>query len=563
MPTSAGSAWDVVDGHRARTTSQGAKKDFNLLEHVSLEELREQQKLLDRFKRKKRQTETTQDGGPGSLSVVFPSVPIRRLKNLPSDPALSRNITIRSDAATVGDADDIGLLFEPSAHPAQRKHARSEAQPKHPTRRPARAQTEATRPDSGTVLLNVNMIGRMSLADYPERSPTSGAYQFPVIPTPLSQVPQLPLESLPSGYALNSAAHLRTGEIQSRPLRLLSLDGGGVRGISSLHILKAIMDRIAPGARPCDYFDLIAGTSTGGLIAIMLGRLRMTVDDCIGQYHKLAKKIFKRSRAAKFGSIVSGENRFDPANLEEAIKGVVETASPKNTKMADHHPRCARVFVVAVKKNNVNNETARRIRTYSTHNYQADTCEIWQAGRATSAAPSYFPPIELPDERGRTAQYIDGGLGYNNPAKELLYEARNVFGPNAPIGCFISIGTGYDKNVAVGRILRAFPAYAAFKAIALGSEKAHQEMEEFFLRETGTYYRFNAGVRLIDANGNGDFVQAVGLEDWHKMGEIEDLTRAYLKEKETSDQLDRCIRKLSSKATNGSRKQTGRDLHEQ
>jgi patatin-like phospholipase/acyl hydrolase len=77
------------------------------------------------------------------------------------------------------------------------------------------------------------------------------------------------------------------------PLRILSLDGGGVRGISSLYILKALMiqvslQQIADNERhsipkPADYFDLICGTSTGGLIALMLGRLRMVshllVDD--------------------------------------------------------------------------------------------------------------------------------------------------------------------------------------------------------------------------------------------------------------------------------------------
>jgi patatin-like phospholipase/acyl hydrolase len=63
--------------------------------------------------------------------------------------------------------------------------------------------------------------------------------------------------------------------------RILSLDGGGVRGLSSLLILREIMDGIEQhvGAseviKPCDYFDLIGGTSTGGLIAIMLGSLRM------------------------------------------------------------------------------------------------------------------------------------------------------------------------------------------------------------------------------------------------------------------------------------------------
>jgi patatin-like phospholipase/acyl hydrolase len=77
------------------------------------------------------------------------------------------------------------------------------------------------------------------------------------------------------------------------PLRILSLDGGGIRGISSLYILKDLLEQIerdrkaatrntelrpqAPPTplRPCEVFDLICGTSTGGLIALMLGRLEM------------------------------------------------------------------------------------------------------------------------------------------------------------------------------------------------------------------------------------------------------------------------------------------------
>lgn len=67
----------------------------------------------------------------------------------------------------------------------------------------------------------------------------------------------------------------------TQPLKILSLDGGGVRGIATLYLLRGLMHQIAlstnqipDSLRPCDYFDLIAGTSTGGLIAIMLGRLR-------------------------------------------------------------------------------------------------------------------------------------------------------------------------------------------------------------------------------------------------------------------------------------------------
>ena len=79
---------------------------------------------------------------------------------------------------------------------------------------------------------------------------------------------------------------------QSKPLshipRILALDGGGVRGLSSLLIVEKLMREVQrimidkgqatekdPVPLPCEYFDLICGTSTGGLIAIMLGRLRM------------------------------------------------------------------------------------------------------------------------------------------------------------------------------------------------------------------------------------------------------------------------------------------------
>src|SRR5579859_3608335 len=66
--------------------------------------------------------------------------------------------------------------------------------------------------------------------------------------------------------------------------RLLSIDGGGVRGLSALIILREIMEEIMRREEmtrtplPCEYFDLIGGTSTGGLIAIMLGRLRMVLN---------------------------------------------------------------------------------------------------------------------------------------------------------------------------------------------------------------------------------------------------------------------------------------------
>ncbi|KAI0198927.1 acyl transferase/acyl hydrolase/lysophospholipase [Astrocystis sublimbata] len=82
---------------------------------------------------------------------------------------------------------------------------------------------------------------------------------------------------------------------QEKSVRLLSLDGGGIRGLSSLLILKELMKRINenPPPKPCDYFDLIGGTSTGGLIALMLGRLHMGIDECIEKYQQISTATFK------------------------------------------------------------------------------------------------------------------------------------------------------------------------------------------------------------------------------------------------------------------------------
>jgi patatin-like phospholipase/acyl hydrolase len=80
---------------------------------------------------------------------------------------------------------------------------------------------------------------------------------------------------------------------QQNALRILSLDGGGIRGISSLYILKELMAQIererratiwpppTTRLRPYEVFDLICGTSTGGLIAIMLGRLQMVLSPVV------------------------------------------------------------------------------------------------------------------------------------------------------------------------------------------------------------------------------------------------------------------------------------------
>jgi len=106
---------------------------------------------------------------------------------------------------------------------------------------------------------------------------------------------------------------------------LLSLDGGGVRGLSSLIILKQFMEMVNPESppEPHEYFDIIGGTSTGGISALMLGRLRMSIDDCIDAYISLSDRIFqkKRHRVSIRGRV---QGRFDAGELEKVFKEIIK-----------------------------------------------------------------------------------------------------------------------------------------------------------------------------------------------------------------------------------------------
>ncbi|KAK8066831.1 FabD/lysophospholipase-like protein [Apiospora hydei] len=111
------------------------------------------------------------------------------------------------------------------------------------------------------------------------------------------------------------------------PLRILSLDSGGIRGKSSFLILENIMERIRElkgldrVPRPCEYFDLIGGTSTGGIIAIMLKRLRITVDECIRAYENVGRAAFTPKRTLL--PIAPPKGAFSATALEGTIKQVV------------------------------------------------------------------------------------------------------------------------------------------------------------------------------------------------------------------------------------------------
>ncbi|CAI4212654.1 unnamed protein product [Parascedosporium putredinis] len=136
------------------------------------------------------------------------------------------------------------------------------------------------------------------------------------------------------------------------PVCLLALDGGGIRGLSELLILEEIMDRIkydlgmADDPLPADFFDLIGGTSTGGWIALLLGRVRLSVPEARKAYIRIAKEVFSMDRYAR-------KSKFDGKKLEERVKRVLQRnlgESHSEERLLDRSSPSCKTFVCAVPK---------------------------------------------------------------------------------------------------------------------------------------------------------------------------------------------------------------------
>jgi predicted acylesterase/phospholipase RssA len=436
------------------------------------------------------------------------------------------------------------------------------------------------------------------------------------------------------------------------PLRLLSLDGGGVRGLSSLLILQDIMTEVSNSEKklnlrspkdntplkPCDYFDLIGGTSTGGIIAILLSRLRLDVPTCIKIYTSLAEKVFKNDRCVNVLGMklrLFAPTRFSGDVLEKAIKDVLKeygfdpeermwdetlslkeeeqermfayggngsrristgnmpkmevmeggkvqeiidnkkknrfslnrmSTSPtaggarrslsllkgrKSTGLAipqQPEPTVSKIpapassveeptaetgchgLVVAVYKHAVG---VPRLFLTSDPN---DPTKIWQALRATSAAPTFFEEISFGCPK---ITYIDGGLGYNSPCVEIDSQAKSIW-EGRSVGCVVSIGTGLQTIPSVQNNNGWLPfglhddlsVAGAILQMATSTTRVDNEVQRMYRGTETEYYRWD-----VDT-GMGD----ISLEQWMREDEMASASRRYM---EDPDQKIRC-RKLSN-----------------
>ncbi|KAJ7448742.1 hypothetical protein FB451DRAFT_760354 [Mycena latifolia] len=290
-------------------------------------------------------------------------------------------------------------------------------------------------------------------------------------------------------------------------VRVLSLDGGGAGALSELLILDRIMYQIQATLgsditpAPCDYFEVIGGSGTGGIIALMLGRLRMSIAASISAYEKLQPE-------SKSGST----EQFKASQLEKVLRQIF-----REQKMKDVRSHACKTFVCTMHESNMNAGIPELFRSYDTPEEPAFDCKIWEAARATSATPGLFKPMEI-GSGGVRPRYIGGCVGHNNPTSLVVAEAQQIY-PSQPVVLVVSIGSGHPNTIQIPRSPNLTAIAKTMQSIAADCERIHEDNARRFRSSPNTYFRLNVlqGLQHFDQ------------QDWGRSGEISAHTRVYLR----------------------------------
>lgn len=228
-------------------------------------------------------------------------------------------------------------------------------------------------------------------------------------------------------------------------IRILSIDGGGIRGIIPAVLLAEIEKRTArPAAK---LFDLIAGTSTGGILALGLTVPKTpraplyAAESLVAMYEQQGCRIFSRSLSRK---LFACDNLTWKKYSSDGIEDVLEYY------FADARLSHA-VTDVLIPSYEIERRFPFFFRSTKARARRDYDFRARDVARATSAAPSYFEPMKL--LTGTVEHHytlIDGGVFANNPAACALVEARTTY-PEAGAYLIVSLGTGtLMRNLPLG-----------------------------------------------------------------------------------------------------------------
>lgn len=290
--------------------------------------------------------------------------------------------------------------------------------------------------------------------------------------------------------------------------RILALDGGGIRGAYSAALLAEVEE--STGKRFVDHFDLIAGTSTGGIIAIGLG-LGLTASEILSFYRERGADIFPSTGVhqrlwTKARRLV--KPKFGAEALDDALTSVFgdRLLGESQCRLLIPSYDAVRAIVHVFK-------TRHDARVLRDHTRRAA-----EVARATSAAPTYLPMY--PSSWGQ--KFLDGGVWANCPAAIAVLEAVAVLGVPLPDIRVLNIGTtteafSIDRQAEGGGLLQY--GISAIDLLQQAQAVSAVSQAQLLLRTDGAsnFERIDTTVRpkrfsLDDARGIANLI-ALGVAD--------------------------------------------------
>ncbi|KAF8457056.1 hypothetical protein BDZ91DRAFT_509801 [Kalaharituber pfeilii] len=302
--------------------------------------------------------------------------------------------------------------------------------------------------------------------------------------------------------------------IQAAP-RVLSLDGGGIRAILQLKTLSLLQTRIDLGLPIHQFFDLIIGTSAGGIVALALGHNHRSIEECIQLFNKLSEQAFTKRVGAGIPGLrwlveahhhsqfrssglknafktalgerrMFGDGETSPANVgnKEIKVGVTLTASSGYPYLVTSYNRedfKNTEVLRPIERSNTGTVMSNKYYGFLRGESKETELKTWEAALATTAAPRYFKPFR---HKMTGNVFMDGGLNFNNPIavadkeRQLLWPTRLYDYPDI----LLSLGTGYtddalenlEKNAQAGAA--RLGAWGHFRRLRLiiGWQTRHQ-----------------------------------------------------------------------------------------
>ena len=319
--------------------------------------------------------------------------------------------------------------------------------------------------------------------------------------------------------------------------KILSIDGGGIRGIIPAMVLNYIEKRT--GKRIATMFDFIAGTSTGGIIALGLTRKNSdssinnepeyTAAEILNFYGKYGAKIFKENMIGDVDDLL--QPKHDPKGREEVLKAFLGEAKVEDALREIFIPsydielRAPIFFTSNPKAEERDSIHSRKV---------CSGFKMFEAAMATSAAPTFFPPYKLETphttDEGHYA-LIDGGVFANNPSSLAIMEAMISYKKKTKEELHrkdmlvVSLGTGsvtrrykYRDAKNWGQIKWALPL---LNVVLDGqTESVAFQLDQLMVTqgENRNYYRFQLQLSSDEAHDQMDNASPDNIEHLQKRG---------------------------------------------